>query len=92
MQYINDMRKPTPEEQASWPEPNFKNPQRLQAPVIGATVIAFTLAVLCKRNGLLTALDQEQKKSRINRLREESDHDIQSSLHELSGRGSFDSH
>ncbi|KAF3043475.1 hypothetical protein E8E12_009259 [Didymella heteroderae] len=45
------MRKPTPGEQASWPAPNFDNPERLHAPVIGATVTTFLLALffLCAR-------------------------------------------
>lgn len=42
------MRRPTAEEKASWPDPNFYNPEKLQAPVIGATVISFTLAVICE--------------------------------------------
>lgn len=42
------MRKATPEEQALWPTPNFENPEQLRAPVIGATVTTFLLALLCK--------------------------------------------
>jgi hypothetical protein len=51
------MRKATPEEQALWPAPNFENPEQLQAPVIGATVTTFLLAVLCKSSRRATALD-----------------------------------
>lgn len=42
------MRVPTSEEEASWPKPNFESPEHLQAPVIAATSVAFTLAFLCE--------------------------------------------
>lgn len=42
------MRKPTPEEQALWPAPNYNNPDDLHAPLIAATITTFALAILCK--------------------------------------------
>lgn len=42
------MRKPTPEEQALWPAADYKNPDDLHAPVIGATATTFFLAILGK--------------------------------------------
>lgn len=42
------VRKPTPEEQALWPAPNYNNPDDLHALVIGVTVTTFVLAILRK--------------------------------------------
>ena len=50
------MRKPTPEEQALWPAPNYDSPDDLHAPVIGATATTFLLAVLCKSRLLCKAI------------------------------------
>lgn len=47
------MRKPTVEEQSLWPAPNFVNPEHLHAPVIGATVTTFILALLCEFSSLI---------------------------------------
>lgn len=47
------MRKPTPEEQALWPAPNFDNPEHLRAPVIVSTIAAFLLALACESNAHL---------------------------------------
>lgn len=41
------MRKPTPEEQALWPAPNYNNPDDLHVPLVAATVTTFALAILC---------------------------------------------
>lgn len=42
------MKKPTPEEQALWPAPNYDNPEHLHTQVIGVTVTTLLLAFLCE--------------------------------------------
>jgi hypothetical protein len=42
------MAAPTKEQKASWPQPNYDDPENLHALIIGITVPALVLAVVCE--------------------------------------------
>jgi len=65
------MAAPTPDIKASWPPPNFENPENLHALVLGITVPAFALAVICEclqSHSTRSGCSQQDYKRRIRKL------------------------
>jgi hypothetical protein len=42
------MAAPTSEQKATWPQPNYENPENLHGLIIGLTVPTLVLAVVCE--------------------------------------------